>query len=509
MIEQHNSLSEKILKKWFWLYLFSFIIGPIWYFIKIIISNELDVTEVWVLYWVISLITLVSAYNDLWLTDSLNYFIPKFITEKRYDKVKSILFYALSAQMITWLSIALFFFFWADYIANSYFKTWSASNIMKIFAFFFLWINIFQIISTFLMVVQNTFYNKILEFVRMWFILIFVLFLYFLNLWNIITFSYSWLFWLYIWIIFWIIIFYNKYYKIYLKNQKILWDKKLFKTIFKYSLSIFIWLQASVILWQIDMQMIIYMLGTLDAGYYTNYLSIISIPFMIIWPIFSLLYPMFSEMHSKNETEKINIVKSIFQKNFFSLSIAFSVLFFVFSEILSIMFFGEKFLNSWIILKYSILFLAFNFLLQMNFNIMASIWKVKERIYIVLIAITFNFIMNYIFIKTIWVNGASLATGIWWFLIWIMSEYALWEKYKIDFDFKYLFKNIILIWIIWLLTYKYILPIFSSLNRLELLLMFCLYSFLYFIIFIFINLKEFKFFIWEIKTLKKQSKKSL
>ena len=61
MIEQHKSLSEKFLKKGFWLYLFSFIIAPIWYIIKIIISGELTVSEVWILYWVVSLIILLSA----------------------------------------------------------------------------------------------------------------------------------------------------------------------------------------------------------------------------------------------------------------------------------------------------------------------------------------------------------------------------------------------------------------------------------------------------------------
>ncbi len=88
MIDQHKSLSEKFLKKGFWLYLFSFIIAPIWYIIKIIISWELSVSEVWILYWVISLITMVSAYNDLWLTDSMNYFIPQFITEKIESELK-------------------------------------------------------------------------------------------------------------------------------------------------------------------------------------------------------------------------------------------------------------------------------------------------------------------------------------------------------------------------------------------------------------------------------------
>jgi hypothetical protein len=46
VIEQHQSLSEKFLRKGFWLYLFSFIIAPMGYIIKVIISGELSVSEV-------------------------------------------------------------------------------------------------------------------------------------------------------------------------------------------------------------------------------------------------------------------------------------------------------------------------------------------------------------------------------------------------------------------------------------------------------------------------------
>lgn len=505
MIEEHGSLAEKFIKKGFWLYLFSFIIGPIWYIVKIIISGELTVSEVWIIYWIISLITLVSAYNDLWLTDALNFFIPKYITEKRYDKVKSILVYTILAQLLTGISIALFFFFWADFLAENYFKNDLAASVLKIFSLFFLWINIFQVISTFFMVVQNTFYNKIIELLRMSFVLFFVLSVYLLDISSIINFSYSWLFWLYIWIIFWIIVFIKKYYVPYLAKEKIIWSKSMFMEIFKYGLTIFIWLQASVILSQIDMQLIIYFLWTKEAWYYTNYLSIISIPFMLIWPIFSLLYPMFSQMYSRWEIEKIKLVKSIFQKNFLVISIAFSILFFVFAESITYILFWPKFIESWIILKYSILFLWFNFLLQMNWNILASIWKAKERLYIVFIALWFNTIMNIIFINIIWVYWAALSTWIWWLLIWIMWEYFLWKNYRMWFDFKYLFKNIISLWIIWILLFIFIKPIFEDINRLYWLWLFCLVSAIYFAIFALINIYDFKYLIAEIK--KTKSKK--
>jgi hypothetical protein len=45
------------------------------------------------------------------MTESLNHFLPKYITEKKYDKVKTLLIYALLAQTITGIIIAAFFFF--------------------------------------------------------------------------------------------------------------------------------------------------------------------------------------------------------------------------------------------------------------------------------------------------------------------------------------------------------------------------------------------------------------
>jgi hypothetical protein len=45
MIEQHKTLSEKFIKKGFWLYLFSFIIAPIGYVIKIIISGNISISD--------------------------------------------------------------------------------------------------------------------------------------------------------------------------------------------------------------------------------------------------------------------------------------------------------------------------------------------------------------------------------------------------------------------------------------------------------------------------------
>ncbi|MDD2870842.1 MAG: oligosaccharide flippase family protein [Candidatus Gracilibacteria bacterium] len=502
MIDQQNSLSEKFLKKGFWLYVFSFIIAPIGYIIKVILSNDLSVEEIGVLYGIISLITLVAGFNDFGMTESLNKFLPQYITEKRYDKVKALLLYALGTQMVTAIIIFFIFFFGANYIGTNYFKYNDAIEAIKIFSFYFILMNIFQVIGTFFMSVQDTLYSKIGELARMLFVLLFILTLFLNGKGTLINYSYAWLIGLIIGIIVGYILFYNKYYKIYLKGIKADISSKFYKKIFKYAIFVFIGAQASTILGQIDMQMIIYMLGSKDAGLYSNYLSLIGIPFLIITPIFGLLFPIFSEMYSKGEIERINLVKNIFEKNFLGIGIAINILFFLFGEIIAYIFFGEKFIMSGTIIKYSALFLAFNFLLQINFNLLASIGKVKERVVIISYAIIINFILNLVFIKLLGVVGSALATGIGWIYIRYMSEIKLGFEYKSKFNLKYVFKNIIFLSLIGIIIYFILPKEFTSISRIYLFFEVIVISIIYFICYLFINYGDFRFLILEIKRLR-------
>lgn len=502
MIDQHSTLAEKFLKKGFWLYLFSFIIAPVWYIIKIILSGELTVSEMWILYWIISLIALISAFNDFWMTESLNHFLPDFITKKEYNKVKSILTYALISQLSTWIIIASFFYFGADFIATHYFESNDAINILKIFSLYFLWINLFQIHSTFFMAVQNTFANKIIELVRMLFVLSSILFLFLNNIGSIITYSYAWIIWLYAWILFAASYFYKKYYRVYLIWEKILWNTELFSKIFKYAILVFIWAQAGTILGQMDMQMIIYLLGTQDAGYYTNYLSIVGIPFLVITPVFGLLFPIFSEMHSKKEYDKIRMIKNIFTKNFIVIWLTFNIFLFIFAEIIAYTLFWEKFITSGSILRYSILFLVFNFLIHINGNILSWIWKIKDKVKVILMAVGLNFITNLILIQYIWVGWAALATWIWWIFIWGMFEYYLWKDFYVKLDFIFIIKNILFLSSLWWILFIYILPIIEELSRIYAFFSLAILWMIWFWLFYAFNYNHFKWFILEIKKLR-------
>jgi len=506
MIDQHWSLAEKFIKKWVWLYIFSFIIAPMGYIIKIIVSWELSVSELWILYGIISLITMISAYNDFWMTESINHFVPKFVTEKRFDKVKSILLYALIAQMSTGISIALFFYFWADYISEHYFKSIAAAWSLKVFAFYFLGINVLQILTVFLQSIQNTFLQKSIELIRMICTLLLTVWVFMMDYGSLVNYSYTLVLGIYIWIIFAVTLFYFKYFKLYFQNERILWDKDLFITIFKYWGLVFLWSQAWVILSQIDMQMIIFMLGTTDAWYYTNYLSIISIPFMIIGPIFGLLFPVFSELHSKWENDKITLVKSIFTNNFLIIGLAFNIFLFTFSLPIAYVLFWIKYLTSGVILQYSVLFLVFNFLLQINFSILAWVWKVKERLKIVLAAVWINFVTNIIFIYLFWVIWAAIATWIGWIYMWGATEYFTRDDYPLKLDKINIIKNVLFLWVLsFIILYIFWNFTYFTFNISRIFWFFILLwtSLIYFCIFFIINYSMFQNFYSEIKKLRK------
>ena len=504
MISSSSSLSEMFIKKWFWLYLFSFIIAPTGYIIKILVSQDLSVSEVGILYGIISLVVLLWAFSDFWIKESLSYFIPRFHEEKKHNKTKLLLLFWFYIQCITGAIVFSVFYFWSPILAQYYFQSEAASDILKIFAFFFIWINIFQLINSFFLAIQNTFLQKWLEVIRMFFVMFGVIFVFFNWYGNLINYAYAWIGWLYIGVFISLLVFFIWYYPHYLQHEKIIWDKKLLKEIFSYALITFFTIQSFFLLSQIDMQMVLFLLGTQDAGYYTNYLSLVSIPNTLIGPIFFLLYPIFSSMHARWEHKKINLVKYVFQKQFLVVSLAFSVLLYIFALPISVILFWEKFLTSWVILQYAILFLVWNFLLRINQIILAATWCPRKRLKIVLISIVINIIFNFIGIYFLWVAWAALGTGLSWIIIWYISEQMM-PQYKVWFDFKYLISNIVFFIIIGISLTWFILPIFEHISRSSGFIAFLIISSIYFLLFSMWNIQEMKKFYHEIRSLKKDS----
>lgn len=494
-------LAKKLITKGFWLYFFSFIIAPLSYLIKIIISSDLAVEEVGILYSVIGLIWLFASYNDLGMTESLNHFIPKFIVEKRIDKVKSIAIYAFLTQVITGIVIASLFYFWSNWLAVNYFKSTNAIQVLKVFSLYFLGYNFFQILWTFFIAIQKVFFRKVVDFSKIAWIALFTVLLFFFDKWSLLHYSISWISGLYISISLAILIFLKYFYKNFFQGVNTIRSKSLFQKVGKYALMVFIGSSAGTILGQIDLQMVLYFLWVESAGYYTNYLSIVKISWIIIWPISMLLFPLVSEAYSKKSVSKILLLKEILMNNFIIIAIIFSIFSFIFAEPIALILFWNKFALSGAILQYSVLFVVFNMLMIINFNILAGIWKAKEKTKIILIAIIFNTISNYVLIQFLWIYGAALATGFWWLIMWILGEKFLGKKYRSNIDWQQIKINLIFFIILWI--WSLYIPLYSiESNRWANVPILIIVFLLYIWCFVLINLKKFKILIREVKKIR-------
>lgn len=424
MLNPEETLAQKFVKKWFWLYFFTLIIWPIGYLIKIIISNDLSVWWVGMIYGVISFVTLLWAFNDLGCTESLNYFLPKYIIKNEYGKAKYLLRLTLILQICSSLLIAIILFVIAPWLANIYFHEPRIIEILRISWLYFIGINLFHITTVLFSVSQDTKLLKWAELVKLIITCLWTLSLFVFELWTVESYMWAWVSGTLIGFIFSLYFSYTRYYTRYfrwIKIERDIWERNHF---FKYALATLLTANIGVLLSQVDMQLIILLLGPEATGYYSNYLSLLNIPFIFISPLFAFLFPVISELHGRTDTTKMQMIHREFSLYFSVIGIWLSVFLYQFGEPLAILFFWEKFRTSGTILGYSAFFLTFLLLIQINFQFLAGTGKIRDRARILGIVLPINIVLNYILIQMYGVEGSALAVWLTWLPLWYLSYRA-------------------------------------------------------------------------------------
>jgi O-antigen/teichoic acid export membrane protein len=66
-------------------------------------------------------------------------------------------------------------------------------------------------------------------------------------------------------------------------------------------------------------------------------------------------------------------------------------------------------------------FIMLNFLIQISFQVLAGIWKVRKRAEILVVVLIINIILNLLLIPMLWVNGSALAVSLSWIPLYFMS----------------------------------------------------------------------------------------
>ena len=503
-ILQEESLFHKLIIKWFRAYVFVIFTAPIGYLLRLLASNTLSVADVWIFYWVLSLIYLLCSYNDLGLTESMQYFLPKYRLEGKKWQIKNTIWLSFFMQMITWIVIFCLLFFNAERLAINHFHTIEATSVIKTMSFYFLWYNIIQVSNAIFVAFQDTFSSWVLRFCNMFFALIFsILFRIFVDL-NVSLFALAWLTWVIMWISIWLIQILKKYKHILnLPREKI--DKSLISTQFKYAFWVFLTTNISTLLWNIDQQLVVNKLWAESSWYFTNMLSLLMIFFSVITPFLALLFPITTELSTRKEKKKFQLLEWLMYTHFAFLAIVMWWIFLVFWQEISVLLYGEKFRFSWELLQILWPCLIFNCLSSLNFYLLAGLGKIKQRFVILLISLIVNvtwnvlvlFVCNLDLHAVITVLALSRIVQFIWWLIYIRKHYPF------NFDRRFFFKNILIIWILCGIFYwiKNISTLFyPNQNRRQLLFMLAGICMIYVWIVAWFNR-------WKIKTLRNEVKK--
>ena len=443
---KEETLAKKLITKGSLVYIFSFLIAPTWYAVRVLLSNTLSVGEVWVFYSILWLITILSAYNDLGLTEALQYFLPKYWLEKKYDYYKTIWIVTFVIQLLSWVLIGWWLWLWADRLSNNYFHTPETWSIIKLFSIYFVAINFFQALWSVYTAFQDVLYEKVIETVRMYSVLCFTVVFWLTQSLSLTTWSYAWMGGLGVGLLLSIFLFLMKYAKT-LKLGVFTWDNKLLKKQLKYAFRVFLGMNAWVLLWQIDQQMIIIILGAESAWYYANYLSLFTLYGLFAFPLIGILFPIMTELITKNHTEKIQLLLGILYKYFSVFGLMIGAFLMTLWPVISWVLYGEKFVYSWTLLSYAAGFVVFNILLAINFSLLAGMGKVKERVKILAVAVCVNIAGNLLFMLVFgwWLIGAIVATILGWILMFILTLRIIRKQYKFFFDRSFFIKNTVII----------------------------------------------------------------
>lgn len=506
-ILQEETLSHKLISKWFRAYLFVIFTAPLGYLIRLVASNTLSVADVWIFYWVLSLITLFYSYNDLWLTESMQYFLPKYRLEGKRWQIKNTIWLSFFMQLITWIIIFCLLFFNAERLATHHFHAIEATNVIKVMSFYFLWYNLLQVSNSIFVAFQDTFNSWLMWFCNSFSALIFSIIFRIFASFNVSLFALAWIIWVVIWISIWLIQIFRNYNHL-LKLPRDTVDKNIVSVQFKYAFWVFLTTNISTLLWNVDQQLVVNRLWAESSWYFTNMISLLNIFLTIVSPLLVLLFPIATELSTRKEKEKFKMLESTMYTHFIFLSVVIGWLFLVFWQEISVLLYGEKFRFSWELLQLLWPCLIFNCLSSLNFYLLAGLWKIKQRFMILLVSLIINVTCNVLvlFVFNLGLNAvitvlalSRIVQFIWW-LIYIRKEYPF------TFDRKFFLKNILIIWILCGIFYwiKNISTLFyPNQNRRQLLFMLAWIFIIYVWIIVWFNRCKIKNLLNEVKKVRK------
>ena len=398
------------------------------YILKVFFARTITQEDIGLFYSTLSFIGFFSVIRDLGISDSLVYFIPKFLAQKSKEKIKTTINLGIKIQIsISIIFIALTLLF-SKTLSNLYFHNSKAGVILIFLSFFYLVDSFQETLYRSFQGFQNMFLNQLIDFsflvistlgiVAVTLLKLDIVYLgliYFLSsLINSIIFSF---------------VFLKKTFPDFFK-VKTLKSVKFSKSIFKYSLPVMTGNFAGMVFSSQTPLILTYFLGLESVAQYVYAYSLAKITVYFSKSINQVFAPLISEMWNKKEYMELKKILNIIFTLFFLIGLPLAITMFVFSDELLELLFGPSFEIASLLLKFLTIYFIFYNLTTTYQSMFSNIGKPKKSRNITFLIVILNLTLNMIFIPIYGLLGAGIADLTTMFIAFFFSYAQIIKLFK-------------------------------------------------------------------------------
>ncbi len=408
------SLTERIIKGGGIVLFFSLLLSPLGYLIRVLYSQSLSIEDYGLFYAVLAFFTLLTSYNDLGFGHSLIYLTPKFLKKKDYGACWNMYQITKYVELGTAIGISAIIIPFAPWISENYFRVAGTENLIYLFCLYFIGNSFLSAIINFFNGLQEEKYYSSIHAVRLLFTLVFSGLFAFFDYKYVSYFALSWVIAYGATIIIYSEILRRKFPEF--NNHKFVFDRELFKTMFKYALPTLITTSVGSLIVFSDSIFLTIFRGVKEVGIYNIILPLVSISTIFLFPLTNLILPLISSL-MENQQDKVKLLIESSLRVIPFAGVYFALFIILFPTQPVNLLFGEKWSG---LVEVPLMILAagfINYLLSYYLaTIVSGMGKIRERINASIIIAVLSIFLNAFLVYKYGVVGAVIANSVVYFI---------------------------------------------------------------------------------------------
>lgn len=399
------------------IFVMSVLAGATAYITRIVMARHLSPTDYGLFTSIFTFITFFLFFRDLGVGHALSKYIPEYIVNKKFSYIKSGIVFVFMFQMVSSLLFAVIFFVLAPFLAESYFKDPRAVIILRILLLYLFGSVMFRMFRH----VSNGFQNmklfSVFDFLKNVIILLMISILfYFYEGIYVPTIAYAAVCYLVVLVTFpfmWKMFPITKY--------KIDDFKAVAKNIFYFGIPIFATSLAGKFISNADTLILTHYRDLAEVGVYNVVLpsAMIFLEFGTI--VSSVIFPMFSELWAKKDSQRIQEALRIIYRYAFVIILPLALMIIAFAPFLLETFFGKEYVSGTLALQILIVGMLLFVVAGINNNIISAIGHPKTVAKIIMVSFFFNLTTNILFIPRFGITAAAATTAFSYLITLVLS----------------------------------------------------------------------------------------